>query len=378
VKNLENNIRPVYDTVIENINALLSFREIVSEYSADPDATMAKLIKIDKSEAGEIFIDIAKGLKGELIRDKSIILGRNVITQYMRNLVETCLKNIEELYKQPIANLNIVKINDNTLSESSNMEVLEDYMNIIKSELIRLEYVGRKAEKIISPYLAGTVGIQKDVGTYLSVGADIIKNMSFDSNIPAAIVDHNIHKKTSMVVKGFIKDMISKNTVVESDIEGMISQLDEHKVDLVDVKHHHAYVLDIVNASKSVVMQSQLYDLFTDMHDALVIKFPEMEKDTKVLDNNISKIENSNMLSELLNEYVGIIEGYHKNEMTLDVMMAATKVCGIMIGDSTNALVKLLNLANTEITTVNNNINLINQLYDIDNEVITSATLSGN
>ena len=376
MKNLENNIRPIYDRVVGSINTILSFREIVSEYSVDVDATVDKLCNMDKSESGEVFREIAKGLKGELTREKATNLGKKVITLYMKDIADACLKDIEELYKQPSVSMNIVKINSDTLGESTEIEALNDIMKIIKSEQLRLEYLGRKADSLIGPHLAGEVSTQSDVPTFLAVTGNMLKTMNYESGIPKAITDYNIHKKTSGVIKGFVTNMIKNNTVEKSEVESMISQLDEHKLNLVDVETNHAHIVDCVNKAATVTLDNELYELYTEMHDNLSSKMTAIGTDTKMLDANINKIKNLDMLTSLLNEYVKVIEDYFKGEMTLDVMMAATNVYGVMIADSTNALVKLLNIANAEITEVNNNINIINQVYDIDSEVLNAAALS--
>ena len=374
MKNLENTIRPIYDRVVCNINNLLMFREISSQYSTDPDATVEKLVGMDKS--GDVFTDIATGLKGELTRDKSITLGKNVITMYMKDLATTCLKDIDDLYKQPMVSMDILNVNVDTLSTSVDMKSLDETMDTIKAQQLRLEYLGLKASRVISPMLAGDLGVQKDVPTYLAVAGDKVKGIDFNSVIPKAISAYNIHKKTSGVISKFVSNMVTTNTVVDSEVESMISQLDEHKVDLVDVKEEHVVLLNCVNNSSSVTLDSELYELFVEMHDELNNKLPKMTTDVNTLASNVKKIINLDILSKLLNSYIGIIDGYFKGEMTLEVMMAATKVTGIMISDAMNALVTLLNTANKEIVLVNDNINLINQVHDVDNEVILTAALS--
>ena len=376
MKNLENNIRPIYDSAVGSMNTILSFREVVSEYSVDVDATIEKLCDMDKTESGDVFRDIAKGLKGELTRDKAITLGKKVITLYMKDITEACLKDIADLYKQPAASMNIVKVNSDTLKETTDIVSLDDIMTLIKSEQVRLEYLGRKAGSLIGPYLASDLAIQKDIPTYLVVAAGKLKSMTYASGIPKAITDYNIHKKTSGIIKNFVADMIKKNTVIESEVESMLSQLDEHTLNLDDVKTEHAYMLTLVNATDSVTIDSELYELYVEMHDSLSSKITSLDKDTKSLNDNINKIEDLDVLTVLLNGYIDIIDNYFKGEMTLDVMMVATKVYGVMIADSTNALVKLLNIVNSEITEVNDNINIINQVSDIDSIVLNAAALS--
>lgn len=359
MKNL-NKIEMINDIRDDLIDVLKIVKDILA-FDTNPEELTAKYLDEYKLD---VFEDISKGLQGEFTRDKSIILGRGLLINYLKETMNDIDEDSVVLASEYRKNLNdVVKLNIDSLVNGVDSKVLKEKSNVVLNNPVRREYLSMKLDTILNRNL----------------DLDLINNITIEQYLAGSI--HRLESMNNKFISKYGKTIyeqdskLSINNFKHSiEIFNTNTVLDDSEISIQEVdvaKQHEMLIYTIAeyktetNVDKLLLMIDAL-DLLNEQLDKLESRYNEL--------NDIFKDINFKYIKEFLDIYSSEVDKYIAGDIDSDKIVVINKVYEkfqkeIMYVD----VVKYHNALSSDLVMLNNDVAVLDQLSDILINVINES-----